>query len=319
MTTIDKIKNMNSTIELQKKMLSPPGDTIQETLEMMGMSQVELAERIGRPKEKVNDLIKGRELISTDTAFRLETVLGIPASFWINREKQYRKKIYEIELQEKLAFQQDWLEKFPLKEMKKLGWLPNVADKSVLVSELLKFFGIASPQEWHRIYISKEASVVFRISLANTKNPYAMSTWLRKAEIDANKLEVADFDKTKFRSALKDIKNGLDNFSTEAIKKLQKICAECGVALICVPPLPEAPINAASRWFQGKPIIQLPDNYQTDNHFWFTFYHEAGHILLHGKKDVFLENVAGIEMNKSKEEVADAFAAKHLSKILISK
>jgi len=48
------------------------------------MSQVELAERMGRPKEKINDIIKGREPITMATAFKLEKVLGIPASFWLN-------------------------------------------------------------------------------------------------------------------------------------------------------------------------------------------------------------------------------------------
>jgi len=87
---------MTITIEQAKALLSPPGDTIQETIDMMGMSQAELAERMGRPKEKINDVIKGREPITTVTAFQLENVLGTPASFWLNREKEYRKQIYEL-------------------------------------------------------------------------------------------------------------------------------------------------------------------------------------------------------------------------------
>ena len=79
------------------QLLSPPGDTIQEHIDFIGMSQAELAERMGRPKEKINDVIKGREPISEATAFQLETVLGIPASFWLNREKTYRKELYELQ------------------------------------------------------------------------------------------------------------------------------------------------------------------------------------------------------------------------------
>lgn len=74
------------------------------------MSQAELAERMGRPKEKVNDIIKGREPITTATAFQLEKVLGIPASFWLNREKTYRKELYELQQQEEL-------------EKRKTGWV----------------------------------------------------------------------------------------------------------------------------------------------------------------------------------------------------
>ncbi len=305
---------MNTAIELQKALLSPPGDTIQETIDILGMSQAELAERIGRPKEKINDIIKGREPISTETAFRLEKVLGIPASFWINREKEYRKKLYEIDQQEKLKLQYDWLKKFPIKSMKKYGWLPNIKDKNLLVNELLSFFGVASPIEWRKIYVDQEISVAFRISLVNTKNPYAISAWLRKGELDANKLQVADYDKRKFKSALLEIKNLVHDFPSDFAIKLQQICAKCGVAVTYTPALPKAPISGASRWFHGKPLIQLSGRYKTDDHFWFTFYHEAGHIFLHGKKDIFLENVTGTSLDERKEEEANEFAAKFLLK-----
>src|SRR6267154_1328950 len=103
---------MRNIIETTKATLSPPGDTIQETIDAIGMSQTELAERMGRPKEKVNDIIKGREPISTATAFQLEKVLGIPAGFWINRENEYRKMLFELEQQEFLEQCKEWLQEF---------------------------------------------------------------------------------------------------------------------------------------------------------------------------------------------------------------
>ena len=176
---------MTDEIQIKKELLSPPGDTIQETLDEINMSQAELAERIGRPKEKVNDLIKGRERITTDTAYRLETVFGIPASFWINRENEYRKKLFDIEQQEFFEKCIKWLKGFPVNEMKKYGYLPNIKDKKKLVSELLKFFGVATPEQWNQIYVSKEVAVSFRISLADTKSPEATSAWLRMGDKQA--------------------------------------------------------------------------------------------------------------------------------------
>jgi HTH-type transcriptional regulator / antitoxin HigA len=76
--------------------------------------------------------------------------------------------------------------------------------------------------------------------------------------------------------------------------------------------LPKAPISGATRWFHNKPIIQLSGRFKTNDHFWFTFFHEAAHIILHGKKDIFLENVEGTEIDQEKEEEANAFAAKIL-------
>jgi plasmid maintenance system antidote protein VapI len=53
-----KSNKMATTLEIAKSLLSPPGDNIQEHIYFIGMSQGELAERMGRPKEKINDIIK---------------------------------------------------------------------------------------------------------------------------------------------------------------------------------------------------------------------------------------------------------------------
>ena len=169
---------MTTTLEIAKSLLSPPGDTIQEHIDFIGMSQAELAERMGRPKEKINDIIKGRETISTATAFQLEKVLGIPAGFWMNRENTYRKELYELQQREELEKEKDWLAAFPINEMKKLGWLPDTKEKHVLVDSLLKFFCIASTEEWERIYIAEEVSVAFSVALAHTQSHHAISVWL---------------------------------------------------------------------------------------------------------------------------------------------
>lgn len=217
---------MATTLEIAKSLLSPPGDTIQEHIDFIGMSQAELAERMGRPKEKINDIIKGREPITTATAFQLEKVLGIPASFWLNRENTYRKELYELQQQEEI--------------------------------------------------------------------------------------KIADFDKKKFKDALVEIKKLAFSMPEDCTQQLQSICGQCGVAVVFTQNLPKAPISGATRWFHNKPIIQLSERFKTNDHFWFTFFHEAAHIILHGKKDIFLENVEGTEIDQEKEEEANSFAAKIL-------
>lgn len=303
---------MATILEIAKSLLSPPGDTIQEHIDFIGMSQAELAERMGRPKEKINDIIKGREPITTATAFQLEKVLGIPASFWLNREKTYRKELYELQQQEELEKKKDWMKAFPVYEMQKYGWLPDTKEKHILVDSLLKFFCIASTDEWERIYVDEEVSVAFRVSLANTKSPHAISAWLRMGEIQAKEINVAEFDKRKFKGALAEIKELAFLMPDDFSKKLQIICAKCGVAVVFTQNLPKAPISGATRWFHNKPIIQLSGRFKTNDHFWFTFFHEAAHIILHGKKDIFLENVEGTETDQEKEDEANAFAARTL-------
>lgn len=303
---------MATTLELAKSLLSPPGDTIQEHIDFIGMSQAELAERMGRPKEKINDIIKGREPITTATAFQLEKVLGIPASFWLNREKTYRKELYELQQQEELEKEMDWLRAFPVNEMKKLGWLPNTREKHTLVDSMLKFFSVATSGEWQQLYIHNYALARYRKSSVHEQSHHAISAWLRKGEIQAKEIEIAAFDKKKFKDALAAIKELAflmpDNFT----QQLQNLCAQCGVAVVFTQNLPKAPISGATRWFHNKPIIQLSGRFKTNDHFWFTFFHEAAHIILHGKKDIFLENVEGTKIDQEKEEEANAFAAKIL-------
>ena len=303
---------MSTDLEIAKQVLSPPGDTLQETLDEIGMSQVELAERTGRPKEKINDIIKGREPISTATAFQLEKVLNIPASFWLNREKEYRKRLFELDQQAFLEKCLDWYKEFPVREMKKYGVLPDTREEHVLVNGLLTFFGVASPTQWQRIYVDQELSVAFRISLANTKSPHAMSTWLRMGELEAKKLPVNEFDKKRFKDSLKSAKEIAYRHPEGFAESLQILCAKCGVALVYVPTFPKAPISGATRWFHNMPLIQLSGRYRTNDHFWFTFFHEAAHILLHGKKEIFLEDVEGTPIDREKEEEANQFASKLL-------
>lgn len=305
---------MSERVNIAKAMLSPPGDTIRETIEAIGMSQAELAERIGRPKEKVNDIINGREPISTPTAFQFERVLGIPATFWINREKEYRRQLYELEQELMHEKQYAWIKNFPLNQMQKLGWISTTKNRPELVSTILKYFSIASPEEWKKIYQNKEVSVSFRISLANTNSPFAISAWLRRGELQSLEMEIGEFDKRSFKSALPEIKQLSYDMPEGFASRLQHICAKNGVALVFTENLPKAPISGATRWFRNRPLIQLSGRYKFADHFWFSFFHEVAHILLHGKKDIFLTNVRGTDVDQKKEQEADRFASNMLLK-----
>lgn len=304
---------MNDVLKLRRVQLSPPGDDIQETIDAIGMSQKELAERMDRPKEKINSLIKGNEPLTMTTAIGLERVLGIPKSFWLNREREYREQLADIEAEEFLEKCKTWLKPFPIREMKKLGWLSNTQDKNQLSDELLKFFGVANPERWNHIYVQeKEVAVAFRASLAHTSSPEALSVWLRKGQLEAQKVRLPEFNKTKFRTALKEARQIAFKQPQDFAEQLKDLCASCGVHLVVTPKLPKAAISGATKWEGDNPLIQLSDRYKTNDRFWFTFFHEAGHILLHGKKEIFLDGLDTNNADLEKEAEADQFAADQL-------
>jgi HTH-type transcriptional regulator/antitoxin HigA len=80
--------------------------------------------------------------------------------------------------------------------------------------------------------------------------------------------------------------------------------------VVHTPCINKAPINGSTRWLKDTPLIQLTGRYNRNDSFWFTFFHEAGHILLHGKKDIFLENLDYSDKDMDKEQEADKFACK---------
>jgi len=299
-------------LEAKKLLLSTPGDTIQETIDETGMSQAELAERLGRSVPKLNELIKGKAPITKETATKLEYVLGIPASFWLNLERQYQDELLEIEQMEFLEQCTHWIASFPLLNLKKLGILPDTNKKPELAKSLLKFFRVASPRQWETIYTG--SSLAFKIDLRFTAEPQAISVWLRFGEIQAENLELRTFDKSTLRENIEKIQALAYTQPDSWLDDLQKICADSGVALVYTPCIAKAPIYGATRWIKNNtlPLIQITDRQKDYNAFWFTFYHELAHILYHGKKDIFIDGLDSMEPDKEKEDQADAFASRML-------
>jgi len=301
-----------SALHLKKSLLTCPGDTIQEHIDHIGMSQAELAERLGRSIPKLNELIKGKAPITKETATKLEFVLGVPANFWLNLERTYQDELLELEQMEYLEQCQEWVASFPLAKMKSFGLLPDTRKKPELADALLKFFRVASPAQWSDIY--NGSSLAFKIELRHTTEPQAISVWLRLGEIQAETIKVAAFSKAEVKNNYAAFQGICYNHSETWLEELQALCASCGIALVYTPCVQKAPIYGASRWIKGYslPLIQITDRRKDYNAFWFTFYHELAHILKHPKKDIFIEGIEEIVPDADKEAEADAFASRML-------
>jgi len=285
--------------------VSAPGETLEEILGSRGMSQAELADRTGRPKKTINEIIKGKAAITAETAIQFERALGIPASFWLAREQNYREAIARSDDLATLQSQVGWLENVPYRAMVKLGWVPDCKEKSLQLREVLRFFGVASPTSWDGIWTA--AAPAFRQSLKLRSEPVALAAWLRRGEIEASQLGCDDFDAQAFRVTLSRIRALTRDLPLDFASKVQSICSTSGVAVVFVPEISGTRVWGATRWLSPtRALIQLSLRYKTDDHLWFTFYHEAGHILLHGKREVFVEDDE--EQEAAKEAEANSFA-----------
>jgi len=286
--------------------VTPAGETLLETLETIGMSQTELAKRMDRPFKTINEIIRNKTAITAETAWQLEQVLGIPASFWLKREQRYREFLARLAEKQRLNNWIEWLKEIPIQQMMHRGWITTSTDESQQVLEALKFFAVASPDAWQALWESKE--VAYRKSAALKSNFGAIAAWLRQGELEAREIECAPYKTDAFRDALISVRaltvEPVENFQ----KELVNLCAHAGVAVVFVQELPNTGISGSTQWLTPiKALVQLSLRYKTDDQLWFTFFHEAGHILLHGKRQVFLEID---QKNREKEEdEADTFAS----------
>lgn len=289
-----------------------PGAELRELLEEKGMGPKEFAVRVEKPEQTITAVLNGESSITPDMAVRFEHALQVPAEYWLRRQQRYdeyqARLRRETDLQEAVA----WAMAFPLAQMEKLGWLPKRDTKPAKTDALLEYFRVATPGAWSSLYERSALKVQFRISLAHTKAPQALSAWLRRGEIQASELEAPAYSDKVFREALPRIKALMAEHPADFFPRLRDLCATAGVKVVHTPCLPKAPISGATRWLGDTPLIQLSGRYKRNDSFWFTFFHEAGHILKHGKKDIFLESVEYDEKDLTKEAEADQFAIQWL-------
>ena len=287
-----------------------PGETLGEKLEELNMGPKEFALRSGKPEKTIIAILHGKSAITPDMAVQFENVTKIPANFWMNHQRSFDEFQARLKRQAVIEAATDWAKQFPLSDMITKGWLPERSTIEEKTMELLAFFGFSNHNAWEEYYFNQQLKVAFRISLAQTKEPFAISAWLRRGEIQAAYLNANEFSEKKFKAALQKLKSISSNPLKDSFQFVQTICLEAGVKVTYTPCIANVPIDGATRWLNDTPLIQLSDQTHPIDHFWFTFFHKAGHILLHGKKEIFLENLDYADKNMGKEQEADEFARK---------
>lgn len=290
--------------------ISPPGDTILDLLEEHDWKQTELATRTGYTTKHISLLINGKAPITEETAIKLERVVGGTARFWLTREAHYRAMLVRIAERTSLNTQSIWLKAIPLKDMISFGWIRAFADKGEQVAECLRFFGVATVELWKQKY--GEPAAAFRSSDKFTKHAGAVAAWLRQGERKATTLQTEPYNPATFKETLGALRILTREANPEIfIPELIQSCAKTGVAVVIEPAPKGCPVSGATLWLsRDKALLMLSLRYKTNDHFWFSFFHEAGHLLRHGKRLRFIEMEGAL--GDGHEEEADQFAANWL-------
>jgi HTH-type transcriptional regulator/antitoxin HigA len=160
------------------------------------------------------------------------------------------------------------------------------ASKAETLANLLSYLGVSSPAAFDRL----DAAAAYRASPAFAESPKAVTTWLRWGEIEATKVDVPPFDARRFRQVLDEIRPQTRREPFEQVfKRVKAMCAEAGVVVLVIPELTGTHLSGASRWVGSKAVIQLSRRHKSDDQFWFTFFHEAGHLLSSPRRRDFID------------------------------
>jgi plasmid maintenance system antidote protein VapI len=300
---------MTDTNKFQPDWVSAPGDTMVDILAERNLSLVEFGKRMEYTPKAINELLHGRAMITIGTARKLEAVLGGSAAFWMIRESQYREDVARLQTESSGSMDAEWLSEIPLRDMIKFGWLRPVVHSADPLSACLRFFGVPDVRTWRHAYRGVLEMAAFRTSSSFESKPGAVAAWLRKGEIDSGSIDCKRWDAKRFQEALSNIRSLTWKKDPRVfVPELVKRCAACGVAVVIVRAPSGCRASGATRFLSpSKALLVLSFRYLSDDHFWFTFFHEAGHLLLHGKEALFLE---GANMPSTKdEEEANEFAA----------
>lgn len=267
-----------------------PGQVVSDYLDAHGWSQRELARRSGITPKTISEICSGNAPITPATALAFEKVFQRPAHLWLNLQSHFD----EFEARQRQQLNQsrwtEWVQSFPLKDMKRLNFsLPTRVSE---VDSLLNFFGVSSPESWQSVW--EASAVAYRQTRQFRTSHGAIAAWVREAEIVARGIELAEFNEQVLRSCLGPLRQLTRKRTDEIMDPIQNICANAGVAVVLIPALPNTGISGCSRWLGDRGgLIGLTLRYKTDDQFWFTFFHELGHLILHRKKRPFvLDNAA---------------------------
>lgn len=299
---------MTLTNQYSPDIVLHPAITLNEKLEEMGMSRKEFALRTGKPEKTIIAVLKEESSLTTEMAILFENVTQIPAQFWINKQARYNEYIARKKHEEAIAKASEWAKQFPYAEMAKHNWVVSTRNAKEKAINLFSYFGVASHNSWEKLYIETELKVAAYTSLKQSHQPHAISAWLRQGEIQAKQIETNIFNVKKLKSNIPAMRQLMVEQPVNFFEQLQDLCLQSGVVLLFTPKLPKVPLSGSTRWLNNTPLIQLTARYKKNDSFWFTFFHELGHIILHGKKYISLENVDFAAADPVKEEEAHQFA-----------
>lgn len=299
---------LDSALAGRPKLVSPPGDTIVNILEQRELSIEEFAQRVGLSEARAQQLIDGRRAIDRDLARRLAATLGATERFWIAREHDYRAVVSPPQ-DMRVETVAQLMAKLPVRDMQNFGWIAPAQSDETKIAACLEFFDVSTFAQWQGRYENAFQEASYRRSTVHRSCEIATTAWLRQGEIETQREAVAIWNPIVLEEQIDHLRR-LTWFKSPALflPKVKGLLADAGVKFAIVRAPKGCTASGAVRVLpDDTPHIQLSFRFLADDQFWFSLFHEIGHLLLHFERMPILESQDGGESEIEKE--ADDYAA----------
>lgn len=292
-----------------------PGEYLEEWIDDHGLSQKHVADLLGSSRKLVNEIINGRAPITSDTALRLERVVGIPAKTWLKYESLFRADLARIADEENLADHLDEIAPAAFEYLRKIGATKATKrSPGKLVSDFLSFHRCGTWEAYTHLHEEASTGDYALAALKDsgtTLDPTLLSTWLRAAEL-AEPFERGrsyNYDPAQLRAAIPDLRARAADPDSTMLTDFADMLAEVGVVFMVVEPPKKLPLLGMTRWIDKRvPVIQQTGRWGRDGFVIWALFHEIGHVLNDPRGEMHVEYNTEKKRNTAAEKGANKFA-----------
>ena len=291
---------MSNYIEYDDKIAFHPGYYIKEIVEESGLTQEDFAKRLDTTPKNLSLLIRGEQNLSIDIAMKLSRMTGTSVSYWLNLQNAYDALIAEFKSKEELAQERlifSILDYKYFREYFNLPDLPRKIDEQIV--QVRNFLNVAT-----LTVLKKPAMAVsFRSATGEMSeaNIVKANTMVQIATNIALKTETPKFNKPLFEEAVRYALTLTKDHSTFYPLIKEAFC-KAGVILVILPNISGSKINGATKKVGNNIMLLVNDRRLNSDTFWFTLFHEIGHIM-NGDYGISFDSESG-----EQEEIADKYA-----------
>lgn len=291
---------MSNYIEYNDKIAFHPGYYIKEIIEESGLSQKDFANRLDTTPKNLSILVCGEQSLSIDIAMKLSRMLGTSVEYWLNLQKNYDALIAEFESDKELNQEKRIFKYFQYTYFRDNFDLPDLPRKTdEQIKCLREFLNVASLS----VFTKKNMAVSFRSTSEEMKesNTARANVMVQIAINQALKTDAPKFDKKKFKKAV-DYALTLTTRHNDFYPLIREAFKEAGVVFVILPNLPGSRITGATKRVGQNVMMMVNDRRFYSDTFWFTLFHEIGHVI-NGDYGITFE-----DEHDGQEDAADKYA-----------